>query len=204
MKPVLLLALLGVFACASSTPDAGTDAGTDAGADAGTDAGADAGSDAGVTERRIFVTSAARTADLGGIEGADGLCASEAVAAGLQGEFKAWISTIESPVAARFVQSAVPYVLVDGTRIADDWADLTDGSLRAIIDLDANGVERRTDVWTGTLPRGLSYADADCDGFTNGLVGSALCGTTQSINANWTANAVPNCDTPLPLFCVEQ
>jgi hypothetical protein len=122
----------------------------------------------------------------------------------LTGEFKAWLSTLASPVAERFVQSAVPYVLVDGTRIADDWADLTDGSLQAVINRDATGTIRGGDVWTGTLPSGASYADTDCDGFTSGGIGSALCGTTQSINASWTANQVPSCDTRLRLFCFEQ
>jgi hypothetical protein len=208
------LALIALSACASSTfntdagmdagMDAGADAGTDADTDAGTDAGADAGTDAGVTERRIFVTSAARTADLGGIDGADALCASEASAAGLQGEFKAWLSTADSAVADRVVQSTVPYVRIDGARVADDWDDLTDGSILSLINRDANGMEHVADVWTGTLPSGLSYTETDCDGFTNGLVGAALCGTTQSINANWTSNQVPACDTPLRLFCIEQ
>jgi hypothetical protein len=164
-----------------------------------------------VSERVVFVTSGTYAADLGGvggggIQGADEICASEASAAGLQGEFKAWLSTVDSPVADRFVQSTVPYVLLDGTRIADDWADLTDtdGSLQTVIDLDPSGVRHRRDVWTGTLPSGLSYTQSDCDGFTNGSVGSAVCGTTTSVNNNWTFNQVPSCDTVLHLFCFEQ
>ena len=154
--------------------------------------------------RVVFVTNTGQSADFGGIEGADALCVSQAAAAGLSGEFRAWLSTADSSVADRLTQSAVPYVLVDGTRIADDWADLTDGSLQAVIDLDATGMSHRADVWTGTLPSGLAYTEADCDGFTNGGMGSALCGTTQSINSSWTANQVPTCDTRLRLFCFEQ
>lgn len=205
MKPVLFLALLGLAACASSTDvDAAVDAAVDAGTDAGVDAAVDAGTDAGVSERRVFVTSTTQTASLGGIDGADALCASQAAAAGLSGEFNAWLSTVDSAVADRFVRSTQPYVLVDGTRIADDWDDLTDGTLQAILNLDANGEARGGDVWTGTLPSGLSFAETDCDGFTSGTVGAALCGTTQSINAGWTASQVPRCDTPLRLFCFEQ
>ena len=154
----------------------------------------------------VFVTSTAQTADFGGIDGADALCASEATAAGLEGDFRAWLSTRESPVADRFVRSTVPYVLVDGTRIADDWDDLTDGTLQAFLNLDAGGIDRGGDVWTGTLPSGLAVEDpdSDCDGFTSGLAGMALCGTTGSTNFTWTANATPPCDTPLRLFCFEQ
>ncbi|MGB5682072.1 MAG: hypothetical protein WBM47_09510 [Polyangiales bacterium] len=194
MKLVLLLALLAVFACSSS--DSGTDAGTDAGADAGTDAG--------VGERRIFVTSGAQNADFGGIAGADALCASQAAAAGLEGEFKAWLSTIESAVGDRLVQSTVPYVLVDGTRVADDWTDLTDGTIQAFINLDASGVARAGDVWTGTLPSGESNTQGgDCDGFTSGTDGVALCGSTRSVNAGWTASQLPGCSTSLLLYCIE-
>jgi len=200
MNLVLLMALLSLAACASSEANDVADAGTDAGADAGTDAG----TDAGVSERRVFVTSTTQTASLGGIDGADALCASQAAEAGLSGEFKAWLSTVDSPVADRFVRSTQPYVLVDGTRIADDWDDLTDRTIQAIINLDASSTPRGDDVWTGTLPSGLSYMETDCDGFTSGTTGSALCGTTQSINAGWTASQVPRCDTPLRLYCFEQ
>ena len=59
--------------------------------------GGDGGSPS--TDRRIFVTSAIQTAGLGGIAGADEICATEAADANLQGEFKAWLSTTSSSVA---------------------------------------------------------------------------------------------------------
>jgi len=224
MKPVAFLTLLVCCACSPDAEavedagidaggdaavdpgsDAGIDAGTDAGTDAGIDASTDAGADAGPAERRIFVTSAPQSANFGGLEGADSVCASEAAAAGIGGEFKAWLSTNELAAADRLVQSAVPYVLVDGTLVADDWADLTDGAIETRVNLDASGVERAGDVWTGTLPSGLSYVgQGDCDGFTNGTDGVALCGSTQSINAAWTASQLPGCSTRLRLYCIEQ
>lgn len=196
----LLLALFG-FACEAS--DAGVE-----------DAGVDASVDAGVEPLRIFVTDTAQDADFGGIAGADALCASQASEAGLDGEFRAWLSSVSSPVAARVTQSSRPYVLVDGTVIADDWADLTDGEIRARINLDARGDVRSGDVWTGTLPDGSSYTNdaaldagvptVDCEGFTSGSGGVGLCGTTGSVLANWTANQTPDCATRLRLFCIEQ
>ena len=223
MKLFFFLALLSLCACASESGNAGTGGNAGAGGNAGTGgfagtggdagtggnagAGGGAGSDAGPTERVVFVTSASRTGNLGGIEGADALCASEAAAAGLDGEFKAWLSTRESAVADRIVQSSVPYVRTDGTRIADDWDDLIDptgGYLQAFLNLDANGIARGGDVWTGTLPSGLAGDGDDCDGFTTGLGSSALCGSTQSINFPWTARTTPVCETPLRLFCFEQ
>ena len=153
----------------------------------------------------IFVTTGAHRADLGGTSGADALCASEASAAGLPGEFKAWLSTIDSAVADRMTRSSVPYVRTDGARIADDWDDLTDRMIQSFINLDPSGVERAGDVWTGTLPNGLSNMEGgDCEGFTSGTGGVALCGSTRSINEGWTASRLPSCDTPLRLYCIEQ
>ena len=157
-----------------------------------------------VPPRLVFVTDTVQNANLGGIAGADALCASQAAAVGLQGEFKAWLSTVDSPVADRFVQSTMPYVLVDGTRVADDWTDLTDGSIQAPINLDANGGTQTGDVWTGTMPSGSPYTDTDCDAFMNGVTGFALCGSTAQMFNGWTAVQVPSCDTQLRLYCFEQ
>jgi len=81
MKVSLLLASLGLLACASAespgdsgidaSVDAGMDSGLDSGLDSGTDSGLDSGIDSGidasVLERRIFVTSSVQNADFGGL-----------------------------------------------------------------------------------------------------------------------------------------
>lgn len=201
---LVALAMTGAVACtgSDSVTDTGSDATTDAGPDAGPDA--DAGADTGMTEWRIFRTETVQNANLGGIAGADAICAAQALAAGLEGEFKAWLSTIASPVADRVTQGSGPYILVDGTRVADDWDDLVDGSILAPINLDANGVLRSGEVWTGTLATGASYAISDCETFTNGSGGMALCGATNSTTATWTENITPACSTHLGLYCIEQ
>ncbi|MBT8469186.1 MAG: hypothetical protein KJN97_10595 [Deltaproteobacteria bacterium] len=184
--------MTGLVACSSTDTSAGTDAGIDAGVDAG------------MTEWRIFRTDTNQNANLGGIVGADAICAAQALEAGLQGEFKAWLSTIDSPVADRVTQASGPYVLVDGTRVADDWDDLVDGSILAPINLDANGVFRRGDIWTGTLATGASYATSDCGAFNDGANGIALCGASSSTTVTWTENITPACSTQLGLYCIEQ
>jgi hypothetical protein len=214
MKAVPLLAILSMLACTaaeSTAPpnmdgsvDSGTDSGTDSGLDAGVDSGVDSGLDSGLDERRVFVTNTIQNANFGGIAGADALCASQATAAGLEGEFKAWLSTAVSPVADRLTQSSVPYVLVDGTMVADDWVDLVDGFIDAPINLDANGLLRGGDVWTGTLPSGLSYANGDCAGFTDESEPMGLCGSTTTFGGGWTTSATPVCSTELRLYCFEE
>jgi hypothetical protein len=214
MRSALLLASLGLLACASTelagdsgidaSVDAGMDSGLDSGLDSGVDSGIDSGMDASVVERRMFVTSSVRNANFGGLDGADALCASEASAASLDGEFKAWLSTMTSSVSDRLVHSSEPYVLVDGTRVANDWDDLVDGSILVPINMDASGQLRGGDVWTGTLPNGLPYTQGDCAGFTNGTDGIGLCGSTASTTGPWTASSTPDCSLGLALYCIEQ
>ncbi|MDH3623935.1 MAG: hypothetical protein OES69_10615 [Myxococcales bacterium] len=196
--PVVMGALL---ACSN---DPGSDSGTDAGMDSGTDAGADSGMDSGVAERRMFITNTVQNADFGGIAGADELCAAQAADANLEGDFKAWLSTRSSSVSDRLTRSNGPYVLVDGTTVANDWDDLVNGSILASINLDANGERRTGDVWTGTLATGDSYPNDDCAAFTSGSGGTALCGASASTDAKWTQNITPACSTRLRLYCIEQ
>ena len=156
-------------------------------------------------EWRVFVTTFGYTGNLGGLDGADAKCAAEAADAGLEGEFRAWLSTIDSPVSGRLFQAPGPYVLVNGTMIAEDWDDLVDGSILAFINLDADGIPRQGEAWTGTLANGGSYPDDDCLGFeTESTMEVGLCGRTQSTTATWTENITPSCDTRLRLYCVEQ
>ena len=215
MKPVLLVALATMIACASSSSDSRLDAAVDSGTDAGSGGAggggpggaagaAGAGGGSSDSERLVFVTASTSDANFDGLVGADARCGSEAAEAGLAGEFKAWLSTLDMPVSIRLTQSEFPYVLTDGTRIADDWADLTDGSLLAPIDLDAAGQVRGGDVWTGTLPSGESYDVDDCAGYTSGDAGMGLCGTTQSTGTGWSASQTPACNTRLRLFCFQQ
>ena len=94
---------------------------------------------------------------------------------------------------------------MDGTRVADDWADLVDGSILAPIDLDANGVFRRGEIWTGTLATGDSYPSSDCAAFTtDSMAVVALCGASNSTTSTWTENITPACSTLLGLYCIEQ
>ncbi|MFZ1865203.1 MAG: hypothetical protein WAU39_13345 [Polyangiales bacterium] len=188
----IALALLLPIGCGGSASGTGGAGGT----------GGSGGNEA--TQSRVFITNTAQTADFGGISGADELCANEASAAGLEGVFKAWLSTASSSVADRLTHSTGPYVLVGGTVIANDWDDLVDGSISAPINVDASGQTRTGDVWTGTLATGASYLSNDCDGFTNGTTGVALCGTSSSANSTWTQNITPSCSTLLRLYCFEQ
>jgi hypothetical protein len=160
----------------------------------------------------VFVTSAAfPTGNLNGLAGADASCQTLADAAGLAGTFKAWLSTVTFSAAARMTHTTHPYRLVDGTQIASNWSDLTDGTLAAPIDKTESGttVAPRF-VWTdtGSDGSGLAY---DCLGWTassTSYVGTV--GQTDSTTAPWTDRASYSCDGSLfpamvrSLYCVQQ
>jgi len=203
-RRVPVIAMVGLLACGGSGAGSGPDSGVDASMDSGMDSGTDSGTDSGVSEWRIFVTNTVQNANLGGIAGADELCAGQASDANLGGEFKAWLSTRTSSVSDRLTHSSGAYVLVNGTVVANDWDDLVDGSILAPINLDANGEPRTGDVWTGTLATGASFPDDDCAAFTSDSADIALCGASASTTATWTENITPACSVQLRLYCIEQ
>ena len=82
-----------------------------------------------ITPKIVFVTSTTATANYNGLPQADTVCQNLATAAGLSGTFRAWLSNATDSPSTRFTQSTVPYKLVDGTQIADNWTDLTDGAI---------------------------------------------------------------------------
>jgi len=96
--------------------------------------------DAGeVLAKLVFVTSQTYTGNLGGLAGADAKCQTLAHDANLPGTYQAWLSDSTGSPSTLFAQSQVPYQLVDGTVIADNWADLVDGELLAPINLTESG-----------------------------------------------------------------
>ncbi len=154
---------------------------------------------------RVFLSDEQTPATLGGAFGADMLCQTKAVAAGLTGLWGAWISDSISSPSDRFVQDLGPYVRMDGTQIAADWADLTDGQLDASIDLSETMQSLTGFVWTGTNPDGTAVlADNYCADWT-AQAGSATFGFSMATDGTWTANlSKPNCQSVFRLYCVEQ
>ena len=201
MKTSTMSLVVLIMGCGSST---GSSGGAGEGGSGGS-GGTGAGGSVGPTERIVFVTASTQTANLGGLEGADSICAAEATSAGLDGEFRAWLSTVDTSAASRLNQASVPYVLVNGTRIAEDWDDLVDDELLEPIDLDAAGQVQTGDVWTGTLPSGQPYAEGDCVAFASEASNiRSLCGSTMFADGRWSEAQTPFCSTRLRLYCFQQ
>ncbi len=171
--------------------------------------------------KRVFVTSSDSVGQLNhdvqgewtahGIAAADLICQDLADAAGLNGSFLAWIADVASSPASRFVRHAGAYELVDGTRIADDWHDLVDGTLLAPIDRDESGVVLNPDtVWTGTTSTGdprrnPSSVDNHCVNWSStSLARYASSGWMGLTDHSWAHGPSIACDSAHRHYCFEQ
>lgn len=191
--------------------------------DAGVDAGEVGPTDSGFAGKRVFVTSTTYNGNLGGALGADAKCQTVASAAMLVGTFVAWVSDAKDTPAGRFTKVG-PYKLIDGTLIANDWAELTSGKLRHAIDLTEKGGPPPTGsspfctsgqplgVWSGTTPSGIKSSQDSCAGFTNGnfaFTSQVEFGDPKSLDSGWTTGNCLNagatyCAKLAPLYCFQQ
>jgi hypothetical protein len=173
----------------------------------------------------IFVSSETYTGDLGGLSGADAKCQALAEAASLPGTYKAWLSDGFTSAATRLTHSTGPYTLPDGTLVANDWGQLTSGSLISYIEetetgglpppsntecncVGADAGPASAAAWTDTDYTGaLVDSSLDCDNWTS----------TVSVNSDWGAvyppsagdwasacSGYPGCSGLASLYCLEQ
>lgn len=162
--------------------------------------------------KRVFITSTKYTASPsgGGIgrDIADTQCQARANAASLGGVWKVWLSYDGSSAGSRILHSTIPYVGLDGLKIADNWNDLTDGTIQnPIIKDELGGSQAEEKVWTGTKQNGDTFDLSTCYNFNSnsgsgryGMVGRAY------LDGKWTNFNSQSC---LPtynahLYCFEQ
>jgi hypothetical protein len=175
--------------------------------------------------RRVFISSQQWTANLGGTSGADAKCQAAANAVSLGGTWMSWTSTATSDPSTRFVHSLVPWKLLDGTLIANDWSDLTSGALENPITRDENNnlvtwndTNYPTDpysgiAWTDTSTTGTWSGYTDCSDFTDGTSTNAF----SSVGYNGYIHPIPSycwtdaqstagyaCNSVVSLYCFEQ
>lgn len=173
----------------------------------------------GVETRTVFLATnsgAKYNGNLGGIAGANTKCNTEAAAAGLLGTYMAWISltanaTNDPNSLFTGINGSYTYLLPSGTKVADNWADLTDATLDAAINENASGTSQTSgNVWTNVTTAGAR------DGSTSNTHGCATWGTalnTRSANVGtagntdntWTdTGGTATCDTTAYLYCFQQ
>lgn len=172
---------------------------------------------------RVFVTSTRFNGNLGGLTGADAKCQDRANAANLGGTWKAWLSDSTTSASSRLNHSNSSYVRTDGKVVANNWADLTDGTLQNPIEITELGARLTAPAscswcafgfpWTNTNNEGnpiISEANRICNNFTS----SAATGDTTSFRqgyafgtspSQWTIYPVTSdCNSANELYCFEQ
>jgi hypothetical protein len=151
-----------------------------------------------------------------------------ATAAGLPGTYKAWLSDSTMSASSRLTHATSPYVLVDGTQVAPNWAQLTSGSdLLHAINLTESGHPPPVATfkcgtaypaaWTDTypngneVPSGVDGGGLDCNDWTSSTGAYALVGLAVSKTAPaWTQYCQSNnwgpssCADTASLYCMQQ
>jgi hypothetical protein len=161
-------------------------------------------------EKTVFVTSVSFNGNLGGLTGADEKCQAQAdgpASVVPSGTYLAWLSDGFDSPDIRFTKSAHPYILPDGTKIAEDFTDLTDGSLLHSIDIDPTGEPVGLEqFWSGTNANGTTAAYTQtCDGWTAAANSRGMAGRTNVSSSLWSSIwANPRCSQTFRLVCFQQ
>jgi len=153
------------------------------------------------------VSSTSVAANAGSAVAFDATCQSLADGRNFSGTWKAWVSDAASSPSSRFAHATVPYRLLDGTVVANNWNDLTDGSLAHAIDVfdDASPASASLQVWTGTTYAG-SVASGTCTNWTQASMSLiADFGLTDRTDDGWSDWQLQYCNAPgMHLYCFEQ
>ena len=152
---------------------------------------------------RAFVTSTVLPGNFGGLAVADAECQARAGTAGLGGKWVAWLSDAATNAKDRLPDTE--YRLVDGrTIVANNKADLLDGSLDNKINQDENGTSFSGLVWVGTKPDGTRYANRCNDWTTTDPIVNGMVGSADYTTFDWTSYGDHSCSGSYGFFCFEQ
>ncbi len=156
-----------------------------------------------------FVTPVANAGDIGGIAGADTLCQTAAMNAGLHGKFLAWLATPATSPNARFFRATRAYVLPLGTVIAGNYTELTNPPIKAAVGYDASGaLSPITKAWSNVSNDG-TYNPGDgnaCANWTSSSAGDrGSWGNAQGNGNGWSNSSSDSCNTAAHgIYCFEQ
>jgi cysteine-rich repeat protein len=164
--------------------------------------------------RLVFLTSVKYSGQMGGLDAADQQCQSLADAAKLKGTFLAWLGTDDTWPEKRMTKSTVPYRRTDYVLVAQNWADLVDGSLAAPIDHFETGA--MAPIAIGPCGMGpVVHSNIASSGTLYDLEGN--CGDWNSIDGMtsagqlgmpmpklWSSGCPIKCVDKAPIYCFQQ
>jgi hypothetical protein len=159
-------------------------------------------------ERVVFVTRGTfMAAAVGGITGGDAKCqaaADTSTVLRIKGRtFRAWLSDGSITPTMRFAHGTKPYILGNGVLVANDWNDLTDGTLRNNgINRDELGQGADNYAWTGVQTNGAAAA-LNCGGWALNS-GGGMRGNVGGDENGWTESQNAACSMANHLYCFEE
>lgn len=167
----------------------------------------DTAGDSGVTKNLVFITSTLHTGSFGGLAAADTICRARATEAGLQGTFRALLSTSITSAKSRLA-GARGWVRVDGLPFADTVDDLfVTQRIYNPIGLNEKGARAAMlQYWTGSRETGLTDTDKTCKDWSSAMspdsarLGTGAGGPSAWVTANFGAYRY-TCDVPQSLAC---
>ena len=108
----------------------------------------------------------------------------------------------------RHAEANVPYVRLDGVRIADDFADL-DGSIAATLNVTPTLQTVGGNAWTGMSDLN-PIGGVDCQNWSSSQGGCLMegpcgaAGETNQVDTHWDGFFIFNCSDLYRLYCIEQ
>jgi hypothetical protein len=149
---------------------------------------------------RVFVTETDYNGNLGGLDGANAICAGDGNNPNNGSDFRAWLSDGDTNAIDNIsYNTETTYKKLDGSVIANPGNLLGETpSLENAIG--GAGVS----AWTGTNKYGeLRASYLSCNNWTGETVQAGGKGDTAALNATWTESDTDNCDAEYYLMCFE-
>lgn len=158
--------------------------------------------------KRVFITRQRFNGDLGGLTGGDTKCSDAATGAGLNGTWKAWLSTTTVNAIDRLVEVGA-WVDLQGAAAFASKNAITNGPSSGLW-YDERGSGLSSDnIWTGTNSSGTYQWGVimapPCDEWTSASMQSgARIGQVGRSGSEWTSYSGTTCDQTAHLLCFEQ
>ena len=148
----------------------------------------------------IFVTDQSWKGKLGGVEGADAKCTTEAKSRGIRGRFQALLGTPTATPVTRSNHYSLHYLrLPDGEILRSSYHSLFQGLDNKIL---ATGSAA---VWTGLGTDGRPNGMHNCLNWTSKLASEqGRVGAADQFDSAWVSNTDDNCNLFRSLYCIEQ